>query len=110
MSTTYTIIDSDGWSSARGQSLAYAADAIMTSDSREWEIRQDEDGYTAWTRQQVANRPWAATAIWSNKSDRTAAEQEICEKIVTAGRWTGHVEAMTDAAYNSMIAQEDEED
>jgi hypothetical protein len=55
--TTYTIIDGEGYVLDRGVSLNEAADAIMTSDSREWEIRQDKDGgFTAWSRQQVASR------------------------------------------------------
>ena len=103
---TYTILDFDGYVMERGVSLAEAADAIMTSDSREWQIREDKDGgYTVWTRQQVANRPWRATAIWSFEAERAAAEQEICEKIVFAERFAGHYEAMTDAAYDEMMAQ-----
>ena len=105
--TTYTTIDADGYVLDRGLSLAEAADAIMTSDSREWEIRPDGDGLgvTAWSRQQVANHPWARTAIYSGHTDRAAAEQEICKKIVTSERWAGHCEAMTDAAYDEMMAQ-----
>jgi hypothetical protein len=105
--TTYTIIDGEGYVLDRGVSLNEAADAIMTSDSREWEIRQDKDGgFTAWSRQQVASRPWAATAIYF-KMDRAEAEHEIYEKIVTSDRWPGHCEAMTDAAYDRMIAEMD---
>jgi folylpolyglutamate synthase/dihydropteroate synthase len=104
--TTYTTIDADGYVLERGISLVEAADTIMTSDSREWEIREDENGgFTAWSRQQVANRPWAATVIHSFKADRAEAEAEICEKIVTSMRWPGHCEAMTDAEYDEMMAQ-----
>ena len=104
--TTYTTIDSDGYVLDRGISLVEAADAIMTSDSREWEIREDKDGgFTAWLRQQVAKRPWDATAIYSFKADRAEAEAEICEKIVTSERWSGHCEVMTDAAYDEMMAR-----
>jgi hypothetical protein len=104
--STYTIIDGEGEVLDRGVSLSEAADAIMTSDSREWEIRADTDGgFTAWNRQQVANRPWAATAIYSFAATREEAEHEICEKIVIAERWAGHCEAMTDEAYDEMLAQ-----
>ena len=104
--TTYTTIDTDGYVLDRGISLVEAADAIMTSDGREWEIREDKDGgFTAWSRQQVANLPWGATVLYSIKSDRAEAEAEICEKIVTSERWSGHCEAMTDAAYDEMTAQ-----
>lgn len=104
--TTYTIITGEGYVIDRGLGLAEAADAIMTSDSREWEIREDQGGgFTAWSRQQVANRPWAATTIYSFAATRDEAEREICEKIVDSGRWPGHCEAMTDQAYDEMIAQ-----
>ena len=104
--TTYTILDNDGYVMDRGVSLCEAADAIMTSDSREWEIREDKDGgYTAWSRQQVANWPWAATAIYSFAATRDEAEREICEKIVNSEHWAGHYEAMTDADYDAMMAQ-----
>lgn len=103
--TSYTIIDGEGEVLDRGASLSEAADAIMTSDSREWDIRQDKDGgFTAWSRQQVANRPWAITSIYSFAATREEAEREIFEKIVTSERWSGHCEAMTDAAYDAMLA------
>lgn len=109
--TTYTIIDGEGYVMDRGVSLSEAADAIMTSDSREWDIREDENGgFTVWSRQQVANRPWAATAIYSFAANRDEAEREICENIVNSERWSGHCEAMTDAAYEEMLAQLTAED
>ena len=104
--TTYTAIDGDGYVLSRGLSLVEAADAIMTSDSCEWGIREDKDGnFTAWSRQQVANRPWAAIGIHSSIADCAAAEQEICEKIINSGRWSGHCTVMTDAAYDEMMAK-----
>lgn len=103
--TTYTILTGEGEMIETGLSLADAAHEVLTSDSRQYEIRGDKDGgFTLWSRQQVANRPWAATAIWSVKADRATAEQEIFEKVVTAERWAGHCEAITDEAYAAMVA------
>lgn len=107
MSTTYTILDGEGYVIDRHVSLSGAADYIMTSDSRRWDIREDDDGgFVVWSDQQVANVKWHKIgAIFSIKSDRADAEREICEQIVNSDRWSGHYEAMTDASYDDMMRQ-----
>lgn len=91
----YDILDHEGYLIAESLTVEEAADEIMTSDGREWEIREDKDGgFTAWTRQQVANRPWSATAVYSFAATRAEAEREICQKIVESERWPGHPEAI----------------
>ena len=105
--TTYTILDTDGSILERGVTLAEAADAIMTSDGCEWAIRMDEPGYyTAWSRQQVANRSWEPTIFTAYNADsEDAACDAICVQIVNHLRLAGHCEAMTDADYDEMMAQ-----
>lgn len=103
--TTYTILDSTGEAIKRGLSLADAADEIMTSDGREWEIRKDPIGWVAWSRHQVAGIGWTkCSGLYSIKNYRLAAERDIHLKIVNAERWPGHCETMTDAAYDEMMA------
>lgn len=107
---TYTILDHNGFVIARGLTLADAADEIMSSDSREWDIRPLDGGWVAWSRQQVANRGWApCLPLYSAEPDRAAAEREICEMIVAAPRWPGHVEALADDDYDAMVAAEAQE-
>jgi hypothetical protein len=109
MTTTYTILTGEGEMIETGLSLRDAAAEVLTSDSREFEVRADKDGgFTLWTRQQVANRPWTATRFFSIKSDREAAEQEIFEAVVTSERFSGHNEAITDEQYRQMLADLEE--
>ncbi|AGH48786.1 MULTISPECIES: hypothetical protein [Sphingomonadales] len=110
--TTYTILSGEGEVQAQGLTLTEAAHEILTSDSREYDVRQDDDGgFTLWTRQQVANRGWEMTTFFSTNSDRKQAEDEIFTAIVLSPRFRGHCEAITDEAYAEMLAQgaEDEE-
>lgn len=103
---TYTILDGEGYEIERGLSLADAAHSIMTSDSRQWEIRPvDGGGFSAWSRQPVANRDWSETVFYSAKDDRAEAESDIASQIVNAERMAGHYEAITDRAYDEMRAQ-----
>jgi hypothetical protein len=104
--TRYTVIDHDGYVIDSGLTLEEAANEIMRSDSREWELRKDEgfDGWTAWSRQQVANRPWSKTVFYSACPDENAARVDICKQIVGAERMRGHPEAMTDNGYAEMNA------
>ena len=103
--TTYTILSGEGEMIETGLSLRDAAAEVLTSDSREFEVREDKDGgFTLWARQQVANRPWTATKFFSIKTDREAAELEIFEAVVTSERFSGHSEAITDDQYAEMLA------
>jgi len=98
--TTYTIINSDGEMLETGLTLRDAAAEVLRSDSREFEIREDDDGsFVLWSRQQVASRPWAATRFFSNKTDREEAENQIFAEVVSHGRFAGHCEAITDEQY-----------
>lgn len=109
--TTYTILSGEGEMIETGLSLRDAAHEVLTSDSREYEVREDKDGgFTLWSRQQVANRPWAATRFFSIKTDRAEAEAEIFAEVVSSERFAGHCEAITDEQYAEMLASLAEDD
>jgi hypothetical protein len=103
--TTYTILSGDGEMTATGLSLRDAAHEVLTSDGREYEVREDEDGgFTLWSRQQAANRPWAATRFFSVKTGQDEAEAEIFAEVIGSERFAGHCEAITDEQYAEMLA------
>ena len=95
--TTYTVICTSGHVIATGLTVADAAAEVLTDDGREYEIRAAEDGngYELWTRQQVANRGWTQTVVYSVEDGRTAAEAEIYAKVIAAD-WPRHPTVMTD--------------
>lgn len=92
----FDIIDAGGNVLEESLTMMEAADAIMRSDGREWELRPHKaGGFVAWSRQQVANRPWAEVSpLYSAESDEGAALADISRQIVTAERWPGHDEAV----------------
>lgn len=98
---TYTVIDTNGDVIATGLTAAEAAAEVLTDDGREFDIRAAEDGYELWTRQQVANKGWTQTVVYSVKEDRTAAEAEIYAKVIAAD-WPRHPTVMTDQQYADM--------
>lgn len=54
----YDVIGHEGTIIAESLTADEAAHEILTSDGREYEIREDRTaGFTLWSRQQVANRP-----------------------------------------------------
>jgi hypothetical protein len=104
--TTYTILTGEGDMIETGLSLNDAAAHVLTSDSREFDIRADADGgFTLWTRQQVAGRPWSKTTFFSILTGRAAAEEEIFAAVVRSSRFEGHNEAITDEQYADMQRQ-----
>jgi hypothetical protein len=103
--TTYTIVSPSGVVMETGISLRQAADAVLTSDGREYAVHKDgRGGFTLWTRHEVANLRWTATRFFSLETDRSKAEDKIFGKVVSAERFPGHCEAITDAAYAEMMA------
>jgi len=103
--TSYTVIDrSSGEMIDTGLSAADAARIVLTADSQEYSIREDADGgFTLWSRQQVANKGWSKTVIWSIATDRAEAEADIFMKVIAAD-WRGAPEVVTDEQYAEMIA------
>lgn len=104
MTATYTVIDhNSGEPLDRHLTAAEAAHIILTDDGRDYDIRPDEDsGWALWARQQVANRGWERTVVYSIDDDRERAEAEIWQKVIDA-RWPRHPEAMTDDQYARML-------
>ena len=120
---TFTVIDADGYPVARHLTAAAAAHLILTDDGRGYEIRpmfygDEEDyndcagivsvlgadcdgGYELWTRQQVANRPWSKTVLFSFADTLADAEAEIFAAVIRAN-WSRHPQAMTDAEYDAI--------
>lgn len=104
--TSYTVIDNgSGEAIATGLNLRDAAAEVLTSDSREYDIREDEDGgFALWSRQQVANKGWTRTVVYSIETDREKAEAEIFGKVIVAD-WPHHPSVMTDEAFADMQRQ-----
>ena len=105
--TTYTVInENSGEAIATGLTAAEAAFEVLTDDSREFDIRAAEDGsgFDLWTRQQVANKGWTKTVVYSIEDDRDAAEAEIYAKVIAAD-WPRHPTVMTDTQYAEMQAE-----
>jgi len=120
---TFTVIDADGEAIARNLTAADAAHVILTDDGQEYEIRpmfygneadyaetmptQSErvqdcgGGYELWSRQQVANRLWAKTVVFSLADTLGEAEAEIFASVIRAN-WSRHPQAMTDAEYDAL--------
>jgi hypothetical protein len=102
---SYTVLSNDGDVIGRNLTLARAADEILSSDSREWEIRQQDDGgYRLWSRQQVANVRWGKTVVMSYAETVEEAKAEIFTAVVNSD-WPGHYTAITDHAYDAMLAE-----
>jgi hypothetical protein len=105
--TTYTVInENSGEAIATGLTAADAAAEVLTDDSREFDIRAAEDGngFDLWVRQQVANKGWTKTTIYSLEDDLDAAEADIFGKVINAD-WPHHPEVMTDTQFAEMQAQ-----
>jgi len=100
----FTVVDTDGEPIARHLTAAEAAHIILTDDGREYEIREDDGGYELWSRQQVANRPWEATVIFTVADTLEEAEAEIFAAVIRAS-WPRHPEAMTDAQFDEIAAE-----
>ena len=104
---TYTVISrNSGEPIDRHLTAAEAAQVILTDDGRDYDLRQDEFGWTLWSRQQVANIGWTATVATSIHDDRDLAEADVFHQVICA-HWARHPEAITDAAYDRMIADLD---
>jgi len=104
--TTYTITDHDGCEIASGLTVEQAADEIMNSDGRQWCLEKDAKfaGWTAWSRQEVANRPWGKTVFYSANADEASALADISEQIVDSEPMRGHYKAFTDEQFAELKA------
>ena len=97
----FTVLNTNGEIIARHLTAAAAAHIVLSDDGREYQIRRDEQGCVLWTRQQVANRQWVETAIYSSARTTAAAELEIFWSVLRANL-PRHLQAMTDAQFDAL--------
>ena len=101
---TYTVTTQSGDDVRRGLTLAQAADEVLSSDGRDWEIRLEADGwYRLWGRHQVANIGWGSTRLISGATNRATAEAQIFGEVIYAD-WDRHDVAQLDRVYDAMLA------
>ena len=107
MTTTFAVLTQNGDLIGTELTQTEAAQAILNHDGQDYEIRKDSDaiGHMLWTRQQVANRGWQKTVIYTGETDAAAAEAEIFQKVVAA-YWSGQPSAISMTDYNQMLADE----
>lgn len=106
MTQTYAVLKTNGETIDTDLTAAEAAQAILSDDGQDYEIRPSSDypGFDLWTRKQVANRGWHKTVIFSLETDADKAEAEICERVIHAN-WQNEPFAMTMEAYKEMLAE-----
>lgn len=104
--TTYTIADFSSDDVRTGLSAREAATELLSDDGAEWEIRDDGDeGYSLWHRKPNAGKRWTKTVIYSVETDRSAAENEIFERVIGSGYWDrDDLFVGTDDQYRQMLA------
>jgi hypothetical protein len=103
MSQKFIVVD--GEAIARNLTAAEVAHIILTDDGHEYEIRPTNDGgFQLWTRQQVANKPWTKTLVFSFADTLAEAEAEIFWEV-TRAHWPHLPTAMTDAEFDALAAE-----
>lgn len=115
--TTYTIVSTtSGEAVERGLSIRDAAETLLTADTFTYDIVRevDGDGYRLMlSRSSGAStgpRGMTASVFFSLENDYHVAEAEIFAAVVAHdGDWHG-LEAMTDAAYDDVLAAVAEDD
>lgn len=113
--TTYTVYNpNSGTEIARGLDAVQAAQEILGHDSHNYELRREEGCYQLYiTRGSDAS--WGGNGgyarayshgrlIYSGAATSVAAFAEIAEQVIKA-RWTSVPKAMTDEAYDTMLAE-----
>jgi len=108
--TLFTLVDHNGDRTESGLTLIEAAREIIQHDGVDYELRpaDDGDGFYMWTRQQVANRPWTRTDMFSLDGDEAAAETEILTRFADDSRRHGRFSIMSDEGYAAMMKEIDE--
>lgn len=112
---TYTVTTADGTVLDRGLNAVDAMAKVLNDDGYAFEIRPAEDGegYELWHSDGSAASCRGAghmvkTVAYSLKSDEAEATAEIAEIVINAG-WPRLPEVMTDADYDAMLAEADNE-
>lgn len=107
---TYTVYNPSGGMEAEpGQSLADAANALMTYDGHDWEIREEGDAFNLYTSRNspCGGRDLVRSVVSSYAADRATAETEIFERVISEDWWK--LECVTDAGFAGWRADEDKE-
>ena len=101
--TTYTVVTPRGELVASGLSLRDAAIEVLTSDGRDFNIREENGEFVLWSRKQLGGVSWRRTVFRSANPDPESAEMEILEAIVDFGPMPGYDKVMTDEEYAALI-------
>jgi len=104
MASTYAVFTFNGDLIDENLTAAEAAHTILIDDGQDYEIRPDKDGgFWLWYRQQVANKPWTRTLIYSAENDAEKAESDIFEQVVSANGPGPYAMGMDD--WNRMLVE-----
>lgn len=103
----FTLINHHG-DAETGLTLLEAARAIIQHDGVDYELRAAREGFDLWTRQQVANRPWTRTDMFSLEQDEDAAEIDILTRFAADSRRHGGFSLMSDASFEAMQKETEE--
>ena len=122
MTTTYTLISSNGDVIDRNLSVEEAARAILSDDGKLYEVRHSGDESTLFVTAHSVN--WSGGAgpfnmAWDGPSpygkpivefggSEEEREARVWQRVVTAS-WGSGPEAMTDGAYDEMLADQEAE-
>lgn len=106
-SATYTLVDTNGDRTESGLTLIEAAREIIQHDGVDYELRPSTlgEGFDLWTRQQVANRPWTRSDMFSLNTDEDAAEIDILTRFANDSRRHGRFQIMSDEEYAAMLKE-----
>lgn len=107
--TLFTLVDHNGSLTESGLTLIAAAREIIQHDGVDYELRlaPDGKGFDLWTRQQVANRPWTKTDMFSLAADAADAEIEILTRFAEDSRRHGRFSIMSDESYAAILKEID---
>lgn len=115
MTTTYTVLDTQGEPIRRHLSATDAMAEILLHDGHDYDIRPAEDGagfelwVTRFSRNSPAGgEPLVRSLIWSTETDEAKARHDIAHKVMTAW-WDRYPSTMTDAEYDKLMAESSEE-
>lgn len=104
MADLYTVAREDGNSRQTDLTAAEAADAILSHDGGQWDIRaaNDGNGFELWSK--AMNRDWTKTVIFSLESDKQKATKEIVQAVVDSSpSWRGGLRAESMETYNASL-------
>jgi hypothetical protein len=80
--TLYTVSRNDGDNRQINLTAGEAADAILSHDGREWEMRRNlsDDGFTIWIS--AARSTWTPTVFTTAETEVDEAAAALAEKVI----------------------------